>query len=456
MTGAPVVLVLLAQLIASPGARQASQELVVDPDGPTATIAAALERARNGDRIRVRAGVYREPTLRIGRAVTITGEPGAVLDGEGVRALLVVEADDVTVRGLTLRNTGASQVEDRAAILVRNVRGCRIEQNILQDTFFGIYLQGVRDCEVSDNDLRGPERRQTLGGNGIHVWQSQRVGVHRNRVAGHRDGVYFEFVTAGEVTGNRSEGNQRYGLHFMFSDDCRYEDNVFRSNESGIAVMYTRRVYMARNRFEENWGGAAYGLLLKDITDSEILDNVFSANTVGLYLEGANRIRVEGNTFAANGWALRVLANSQDNVISHNIFTGNSFDVGTNSRQNFSTFVENFWDRYRGYDLDRDGFGDVPFAPVRLFALVVEQTPAALILLRSPVVDLLDFAERVMPMLTPATLVDERPLMKSEGRGQRAAGRGTARLPGAPTPLTTNLVPRHWDRGSLTSQSPPR
>jgi nitrous oxidase accessory protein len=212
----------------------------------------------------------------------------------------------------------------------------------------------------------------------------------------------------------------------MFSDDCRYEENLFRENESGIAVMYTRREHMERNRFERNWGGAAYGLLLKDISDSEIIDNLFSENTVALYLEGANRIRVEGNAFQSNGWAMKVLANSQENVITHNSFTGNSFDVGTNSRQNFSTFVENFWDRYRGYDLDRDGFGDVPFAPVRLFALVVEQTPAAMILLRSPIVDLLDFAERVMPMLTPATLVDERPLM------ERRAPSAERRAPSAP------------------------
>jgi nitrous oxidase accessory protein len=84
-----------------------------------------------------------------------------------------------------------------------------------------------------------------------------------------------------------------------------------------------------------------------------------------------------------------------------NIFESNAFDVGTNSRSNVSTFAENYWDRYRGYDLDRDGIGDVPHAPVRLFALVVEQTPATLILLRSLLVDLLDLAERVIPALTP-------------------------------------------------------
>jgi nitrous oxidase accessory protein len=318
-------------------------------------------------------------------------------------------------------------VEDRAALRVEASRGCRIEDNRVDDAFFAIYLSRVTDCTVSGNVVVGNERSQTLTGNGIHVWQSERVRLVDNRVRGHRDGVYFEFVKASEVRRNVSERSDRYGLHFMFSDDCRYEDNVFRDNGAGVAVMYTRRVHLRGNRFERNWGSAAYGLLLKEINDSEVIGNEFVANSVGLHLEGSSRNRIEGNGFEGNGWALRILASAQDNLLTGNAFIGNSFDVGTNSRQNFSTFRENFWDRYHGYDLDRDGIGDVPHAPVRLFALIVEQSPPALVLLRSVVVDLLDLAERVVPALTPETLVDARPLMHRPGRapgtGPRVAER---------------------------------
>ncbi len=418
--------ILLGALVTArmAGAQPAARERIVDPRGPLPTLTAALASARDGDVIRVRAGVYEEATLVVRQRVTIAGDSGAVLDGGGTRAIMRIEADDVTVQGLTFRRTGDSQVEDRAALKVVESRGCTIAGNRFEDTFFGIYLQRTQSCTVRDNTLVGPGRRQTLGGNGIHVWQSDTVGVERNSVRGHRDGIYFEFVTHGRVGANLSTGNQRYGLHFMFSDDCIYAGNEFRENESGVAVMYTRRVSMTGNTFARNWGGAAYGLLLKDITDSEIRDNRFVENTVGLYLEGANRNQVADNLFDSNGWGLRVLANAQDNRVTGNTFTGNSFDVGTNSRQNFSTFSGNYWDRYRGYDLDRDGFGDVPYPPVRLFALVVEQTPPALILLRSAVVDLLDFAERVMPMLTPQTLVDERPRMRAGGVQRPAGGAG--------------------------------
>jgi nitrous oxidase accessory protein len=361
----------------------------------------------------VRPGIYREGTLRVERPLVIEGQAGSVLDGEGSYGLLVVAADSVTIRGLTFRNTGYSQVEDRAALRVDGARHCRVEQNSFEDTFFAIYLARASNCTVAGNRISGVRRAAFASGNGIHLWQSDSVTISGNQVAGHRDGIYFEFVRASTVRDNSSEHNERYGLHFMFSGDCRYENNTFRFNGAGIAVMYTQHVVMYGNRFEHNWGGAAYGLLLKDISDSQILENIFVENSVGLYLEGSNRNRVEGNEFRGNGWALKALASSQDNLIRRNIFVANTFDVATNSRRNFNRFEENYWDRYRGYDLDGDGYGDVPHSPVRLFALIAEQAPPALILLRSVIVDLLDLAERVLPFLTPAELVDNRPLMRS-------------------------------------------
>jgi nitrous oxidase accessory protein len=172
-------------------------------------------------------------------------------------------------------------------------------------------------------------------------------------------------------------------------------------------------VLMEGNTFSDNWGAASYGLLLKEIRDSRIVGNTFRENTIGLYLEGSARNEVTGNTFQANGWAVRVLADAEGNRFAGNSFLGNSFDVSTNSRSNVSTFRGNFWDHYEGFDLDHDGYGDVPYHPVRLFALLVAQNEPALILLRSFFVDLVDAAERVLPVLTPETLRDDRPLMKA-------------------------------------------
>ena len=405
--------VVCAALTLAPAVSSAqSPAIVVDPNGPVRSVQAGVRLAPSGGRVIVRRGVYREPTITIDRPLTLQGDTGAVLDGAGTHTILVVAADDVTVRGLTIRNTGPSQSDERAGIRVQDARRCRIENNRLVQTLFAVYLSKVSDCVVTGNVVHGAETTQSVSGNGIHIWSSERVEVSHNQVSGHRDGIYFEFVKSGYVHHNSSQQSARYGMHFMFSDDCRYEDNLFRENGNGVAVMYSKRVVMTGNRFEHNWGSAAYGLLLKDINDSRITGNDFTKNSIGLYLEDSNRNLVRANAFRENGWALKVMANAQGNTFEHNTFELNTFDVATNSRSNFSTFSENYWERYRGYDLDRNGIGDVPHAPVRLFALVVEQSPPTIILLRSLLVDLLDLAERVLPTLTPATLLDQRPLMK--------------------------------------------
>lgn len=390
----------------------AAGELVVSPDGALRTLAAAVAQARPGSRIRVRAGIYREPTVTVDRAVEIVGEPGAVLDGEGARALLVIVADSVTVRGLTLRNVGTSYREDRAAIRVAGATGCTIADNRIENSFFGIYLAQATGCRVTGNDIATVGTTESATGNGIHLWTSSDVTVSGNRIRGHRDGIYLEFVRRADVHGNASEANLRYGLHFMYSDSSRYADNLFARNAAGVAVMYSHAVRMTGNRFLDNWGPAAYGLLLKEVKDAHIADNDFTGNTAGLLADGADRIVVDGNRFERNGWALRLMASSTDGRFTGNSFVANTFDVATNSRQNYSHFAGNYWDGYRGYDLDRDGTGDVPFRPVRLFSLLVESHEPALILLRSPFVTVLEAAERVLPVLTPETLRDDRPAMR--------------------------------------------
>lgn len=380
------------------------------------SVQTAVQQVARGGVVIVRAGVYREPRIVIAQPLTLQGEPGAVLDGQEAHEILAIGADSVTVRGLTFRNTGTSQATDRAALRVVEVSACLIENNRFENTLFGVYLQRADGCVVRRNVLHGREGSQTVTGNGLHAWSSRNVLFEDNTVTGHRDGIYFEFSRASVARRNVSEHSRRYGLHFMFSDSCRYEGNTFRDNESGVAVMYAKHVAVTGNRFERSRGSAAYGLLLKEISDSEIRRNLFVDNSVALHLEGANRNDVADNDFVRNGWAMRVLADAQENRISGNAFSGNVFDVGTNSRQNYSTFSGNWFERYRGYDLDRDGRGDVPHAPVRLFALLVEQAPASLVLVRSLLVDLLDVAERVMPVLTPQTLRDEAPLMRAPRR----------------------------------------
>lgn len=387
-------------------------EVVVSPTGPVRSISAAMSLVRRGGRVVVEAGTYREPVITIAQPVELVGHDTPTLDGQGAHGIIIVSADSVIIRGFRLSHVGSSYVEDRAAIRVNAARNCVISGNRFEDAFFGIYLAGVEGCRVEDNVLRASNRTETSSGNGIHLWSTRGVTIAHNSVSGFRDGIYFEFVHDTEVRDNVSEGNLRYGLHFMYSDDCQYVGNAFRHNGSGVAVMYTHRVQMTANRFENNWGAAAYGLLLKEISDAHLERNVFYRNTTGLVADGANRMIADRNQFLENGWAVKLDASTVDGRMTRNNFIANTFDIASNSREPSTTLAGNYWDAYRGYDLDRNGVGDVPFRPVRLFSMIVERHEPALLLLRSAFVELLDAAERVMPSLTPTNLADARPAMR--------------------------------------------
>ncbi len=386
--------------------------IVVSPTGPVRTLAAAIRAAERGATITVTAGVYREPTILVNKPVTIEGDGKAVLDGEGERQIMTVTADSVTIRNLVFRNVGTSYREDRAAIKVEEADDCVIEHNVLEQGFFGIYLARVSRCRIAHNTITAAAGSEVSSGNGIHLWTATQIHIVGNRISGHRDGIYFEFVHDSDVEGNVSEGNLRYGLHFMFSDDCRYRDNVFRANGSGVAVMYTRKVEMTGNRFLDNRGSAAYGLLLKEISDAHLERNEFAHNTTALVADGTTRLVVRHNSFTDNGRALRLDANGQGGRIEGNDFRRNTFDVTANGRNSDTVLDGNYWDSYAGYDMRHDGFGDVPHRPVRLFSLLVERNEPALILLRSNFVALLDAAERVIPALTPEALMDQHPAMR--------------------------------------------
>ena len=378
----------------------------------TTPITTALASAASGDTLLIPAGEYREPTIVVTRPVTLIGQSGTILDGEGLHEILVVTANGVTVRGITFRHTGFSYSEDRAALRMAGASDCTILDNRFEDTFFAIYLAGAAHCLVADNAVIGAGRGSEVGtGSGIHLWSSRDVVVRHNIITGHRDGIYLEFSHHTTVADNLSENNARYGLHFMYSDSSEYRRNRFIGNGSGVAVMYTRVVVMRDNLFAEARGGTAYGLLLKEIRDARLTGNTFRNNTTALLADGADGIEAVGNHFDNNGWAIRLLGSTAVGRFEGNLFAGNSFDVAVTGDGGQVRFDGNWWDSYRGWDLDRDGVGDVAYHPVRLFALLVEHAPPVLLLQRALFVRLLDAAERVLPVLTPRAVADRRPMM---------------------------------------------
>lgn len=376
------------------------------------SLQAAINKARPGDTLVIGRGLYRQGTIIINKQLTLQGEGYPVFDGQHKNEVFIVTAPHVILDGLQVQNTGRSSLVDMAGIKLQNVMHVTVRRCRIYNTTYGVYLQNSRDCTIEGNEIKASALDELQSGNGVHAWKCERLLIRNNSLSGHRDGIYFEFVTGSLIEANRSFNNIRYGLHFMFSHNDTYRGNTFESNGAGVAVMYTKGVVMEGNTFFHNWGDAAYGILLKDISDSRIEHNRFYKNTVGIFMEGSSRLTVSRNDFNGNGWAMRIQASCEKNTFSTNNFLGNSFDVTTNGSLMLNDFTGNFWDKYEGYDLDRDGIGDVPHYPVSLYSVITEKMPAAMILYRSILTGILDQAEKVLPSVTPDHLKDDKPRTK--------------------------------------------
>ncbi|MCU0373773.1 MAG: nitrous oxide reductase family maturation protein NosD [Chitinophagaceae bacterium] len=378
----------------------------------TSSIKQGIALAKPGDTVLVQNGIYRESPIIVDKPLHLIGSQMPILDGERKYEILIVKANNVTIEGFHFKYSGFSGYEDIAGLRLMQCRNVLVMNNHFTHTFFGVYSQHVISCSIVSNTFHSTAIDETLSGNGIHCWKSDSLVIKGNTIRGHRDGIYFEFVTHTLITGNISTGNVRYGLHFMFSNDDSYVGNQFIDNGAGVAVMYSKRVTMLHNSFKYNRGAASYGILLKDISDSYASGNLFEENTVGIFMDGSSRFNINGNVFKNNGWALRIQASCDAIRLSGNNFFANSFDVATNGSLVLNDFDNNYWDKYRGYDLNRDGKGDKPFRPVSLFSMITERNTGAIMLFRSSIAELIDQAEKIFPGLTPEDLKDNKPAMK--------------------------------------------
>lgn len=376
------------------------------------TIASAIIEADSGSTITVEKGIYNESNILIDKPLTLIGNDFPVLDGEEKGYIIQVKSNDVTIKGFHLKNVGSSYTKDYAAIHLYRSRNFILENNKLENVFFGFLIEKSKNGSIKNNIVFSNALNEHNSGNGIHLWHCDSINIKGNEAYGLRDGIYFEFVTNTLITNNYSHNNLRYGLHFMFSNNNEYHHNRFRKNGAGVAVMFSKFLIMHHNIFEDNWGNASFGLLLKEIYDANIYNNQFKDNTIGVNAEGSTRVVYKDNNFEDNGWAVKIVGACYENTFTNNNFLNNSFDLAYNSKINDNSFNSNYWSDNTSYDLNRDGIGDVPFRPVKLFNYVVNKTPESIMLMRSLFIDIINFSEKVSPVFTPDEVKDNTPLMK--------------------------------------------
>src|SRR5690606_31393240 len=218
------------------------------------TIKEAVLHASPFDTIIVHKGIYKEHTTVLNKPLTLIANGKAVIDADGQAAdILVLVSDSISVKGFELINVGVSFLKEIAAIKLRRVKHVKINNNLIKNCFFGIYLEQASYCEITSNQILGSFDDEASAGNAIHAWKGKHLRIDGNTLHGHRDGIYFEFIDDSSISYNHSYDNLRYGLHFMFSNRDEYCDNIFEKNGAGVAVMFSKQIIMINNSFMYNW-----------------------------------------------------------------------------------------------------------------------------------------------------------------------------------------------------------
>ena len=375
------------------------------------SINAALHKAKAKDEILIYGKKIYKEHLVIQKPITLKGVGTPIIDGGQRGDVIKVNADNVTIEGLQIQNSARSSQVDYCGVHVKDAQFVTVRNCVFRKNQFSVMFQNCKNGLIANNNISSNITYNPIMGNAVHCWKSDNMHITSNNIGHNRDGIYLEFVNNSHIDHNTVSGCARYGLHFMFSHFNVYNSNRFNHNQAGVAVMFAHNVEMINNTFEFNRGTSSYGLLIKELQYSTIKWNRFLDNTVGLLIDGGSDLNVHHNVIKNNGWGMRLISASTNDTIVHNNFLGNTFDMTTNVSYNRNNVNGNYWDKYEGYDLNKDGYGDVPFHPLSLFSMLAEQNENVLFFFHSFLMNLLDATEKVLPSITPDNYVDNYPHM---------------------------------------------
>ena len=402
--GAAVAALLL---VASAAASAAPHEAAAGGDRRRQAVAAA----RPGDVLVLAPGVHDGP-ITIDRPLTLEGRPGAIIDGHGRGSTITVAAENVAIRGLTVRGSGVDDAMDAGIFLKRTATGARVEHDRVIGNLVGVFVHGAAGSMVRDNVIAGrTDLRLNDRGNGVYIWNAPGAQVVDNDITGGRDGIFTNTSRDNLFHGNRLHG-VRFAVHYMYTNDSEVSDNVSEGNDIGYAIMYSQNLRILDNVSADD---REHGLLLNYANYSEIIGNVVRRSRKCVFIYNANKNLIKRNWFEGCGIGVHFTAGSEGNAITENAFVRNRTQVmyvGTRSLDWSVKGRGNYWSDNPAFDLNGDGIADTAYRPNDIVDRVQWAYPTAKLLLNSPAVQVIRWAQAQFPAIHPGGVIDSAPLMK--------------------------------------------
>jgi nitrous oxidase accessory protein len=371
------------------------------------TLQALIDGTPSGATLRLAPGIYQGP-VSINRPMVLEGGGQAIIQGDGRSTVLSVQANGVTLRGLTLRGSGDSPDRVDAGVLLQG-SDHRIEGNVMDDVLFGLHLKAVNRSLIKNNQVTGKALPLGQRGDAIRLWYSHDNRIEDNRFQRARD------LTLTNSPDNRLTGNQftdgRYGMHLIFSPRLLIENNRLTHTGTGIVALYSPNVTLRHNQVAHALTAGGAGIVIKESPNSVIEFNQVLHCSVGLKTDASSEtsdaLMVRGNQFAHNIIGLFFYGEVGGHRFTDNRFENNLTTVAVSApgAGSANQWQGNLWDEYQGFDRNRDGVGDTPHEAFLFADRIWMETPMTTFFRNSPVLEMLDFLERLAPFSSPHRLL---------------------------------------------------
>lgn len=386
------------------------------PLRPGVPLQQAVDAAAEGSRLCLAPGEYAGP-VRVAKRLVLWGPPEAVIRASRQGTTVRLEADGAALLGMTVDGSGGRFDLLDAAVRVE-ADDVRIEGVMVRNALFGLLVEKSYRVQLRNNTVLG-DATKPLGmrGDGIRLWEVRDSHIEGNRLRDSRDLVVW-YSPGNEFIENDVERG-RYGTHFMYSHDNLVRASRFNGNVVGIFVMYSRGIQLRRNQIAESSGAAGVGLGAKESGNLVVADNLFAGNAIGVYLDTSPLDRTDQNRFERNAFRFSDTAvvfhgGADRNAFFDNSFRDNQTQVGVEGRGDAmdAEWRRNEFDDYAGYDLDGDGYGDIPYELRSLSDQLMARHPELGFFRGSAAMGLVSVIGRVVPLFQPRTLlVDPQPRM---------------------------------------------
>ena len=373
----------------------------------------AIDKAPAGSILKLPNGVYKG-SIHIDKALSIIGEgDNVVIDGENKGTVITSKGPYVTLKNLTIINSGDRHEKVDAAISMSDASQCEISHCVIKNCLFGIDLQMVHNSIIANNKITSKDLELGLRGDGLRLWYSNDNIVKANSLIKSRDMVVW-YSHGNQIIDNYGRNN-RYSLHFMYAGKNIIKNNRYELNSVGIFFMYSQDSIAIGNVVKSSQGATGMGIGLKDVSNFTIKDNTVIYCAQGMYIDRSpfepdTHNWIEGNKILYNAEAMHFHSISEHNVIKENIIMGNIEDIVNDSRgskTNENEIAGNYWDKYEGFDKNGDGIGDTPHKVYQYADQLWVYNSDVKFFYGSPVISLLNFLAKLAPFTKPLFLMED-------------------------------------------------